>query len=475
MSLRLRLLAAFAYVLLLIIVAFEVPLALNLARRIKAEVKNDAASQAFIVAAGASGRMDRPVQLQSLARQAGADLGARVIVVNARGVIRADSGRTGLGRSYAGRPEIREALSGRTAQGERHSDTLDQDLLYTAVPVTNAGRTVGAVRVTQSVSDVNSRVWRNVLALAAIGGLALALGLALAWFLAGTLARPLRNLARTARCVEEGDLEARAEVTGASEQREVAHAFNDMAERLGLVLAAQREFVANASHQLRTPLTGLRLRLEAAASKVDSAEVHAEVAAAEQEAVRLARLLTALLMLAREGDRPKPGRPVSLEDAVERAHERWAVRAEQGEHQLELARGEDVVVESSDEDIAIMLDNLVENAIHYSPPGTTVTLEWGRDGGDAYIAVLDEGPGIDVEDEAALFERFARGSTGRAGPGGSGLGLAIVRTLARRWRGEALIANRSDGGARAEVRLPTSGTGLRKAQPRLDEALTGGG
>jgi hypothetical protein len=84
MSLRLRLLAAFAYVLLLIIVAFEVPLALNLARRIKAEVKNDAASQAFIVAAGASGRMDRPVQLQSLARQAGADLGARVIVVNAR-------------------------------------------------------------------------------------------------------------------------------------------------------------------------------------------------------------------------------------------------------------------------------------------------------------------------------------------------------------------------------------------------------
>jgi two-component system, OmpR family, sensor kinase len=276
--------------------------------------------------------------------------------------------------------------------------------------VTNAGRTVGAVRVTQSVSDVNSRVWRNVLALAAIGGLALALGLALAWFLAGTLARPLRNLARTARRVEEGDLEARAEVTGASEQREVAHAFNDMAERLGLGLAAQRDFVANASHQLRTPLTGLRLRLEAAASKVDSAEVHAELAAAEQEAVRLARLLTALLMLAREGDRPKPGRPVSLEDAVERAHERWAVRAEQGEHQLELARGEDVVVESSDEDVAIMLDNLVENAIHYSPPGTTVTLEWGRDGRDAYIAVLDEGPGIDVEDEAALFERSRAGA-----------------------------------------------------------------
>jgi two-component system, OmpR family, sensor kinase len=474
MSLRLRLLAAFAYVLLLIIVAFEVPLALNLARRVKAEVKNDAASQAFIVAAGASGRMDRPAQLQRLARQAAADLGARVIVVNAKGVVQADSGRSGLGRSYGGRPEIREALNGRTAQGERHSDTLDQDVLYTAVPVTNEGLTVGAVRVTQSVGDVNSRVWRNVLALAAIGGLALVLGLALAWFLAGTLARPLRNLARTARRVEEGDLEARADVTGATEQREVAHAFNDMAERLGLVLAAQREFVANASHQLRTPLTGLRLRLESAAGKVDSAEVQSELAAAEQEAERLARLLTALLTLAREGDRPTPGRPVSLEDAVERAHERWAARAEQTEHRLALARGDDVVVDASDEDVAIMLDNLVENALHYSPRATAVTLEWGRDKGDAYFAVLDEGPGIDVDDEAALFERFARGSAGRGGPGGTGLGLAIVRTLARRWRGDAGITNRAEGGARAEVRLPVSAA-FRRPEPRLDEVLTGGG
>jgi two-component system, OmpR family, sensor kinase len=314
-----------------------------------------------------------------------------------------------------------------------------------------------------------------VLALAAIGGLALLLGLALAWFLAGTLARPLRNLARTARRVEEGDLEARAEVTGATEQREVAHAFNDMAERLGLVLAAQREFVANASHQLRTPLTGLRLRLESAAGKVDSPELQAELAAAEQEAERLARLLTALLTLAREGDRPRPGRSVSLEDAVRRAHERWAVRAEQQAHRLDLAGEDDVVVEASEEDVAIILDNLVENALHYSPPGTAVSVEWGRAGEDAYLAVLDEGPGIDAGDETALFERFARGRAGRGGPGGTGLGLAIVRTLARRWRGDALIANRPEGGARAEVRLPASQAALRRPKPQLDEALTGGG
>ena len=172
--------------------------------------------------------------------------------------------------------------------------------------MTNNGRVVGAVRVTQDLAAVHDRVRRGVLALIAIGAFALVLGLALAWFLAGSLSRPLRNLAATARRVEGGDLDARAEVTGATEQREVSAAFNDMAERLGIVLAAQREFVANASHQLRTPLTGLRLRLESARAKAGR-DAEPELEAAELEVERLARLLTSLLTLAREGDKPAHG------------------------------------------------------------------------------------------------------------------------------------------------------------------------
>lgn len=471
MSLRLRLLAAFAYGFLLILVALEVPLALNLARRVNAEVKNDAAGQAHIVAAQASGSMgDRP-QLRSLAERAASELGARVIVVDRTGLLRADSANQSA-RSYASRPEIRTALAGRTDQRKRHSTTLGEDLLLTTVPVTSGGQTVGAVRVTQSVAAVNDRVRRSVLALTAIGGAALLLGLVLAWFLADSLSRPLRKLAQTARRVEEGDLEARAEMTGPSEQREVALAFNDMTERLGVVLAAQREFVANASHQLRTPLTGLRLRLESAAAKADNPELERELAAAEQEVERLARLLNTLLMLAREGQTPATGRLVSLGLAAKHADERWEARAEQRGQLLKLVQSEDVVVHASEEDLAIVLDNLIENALHYSPEGAAVTIEFGRDGEQAYLAVLDEGPGLAEGEEDALFERFARGSAG-GGASGTGLGLAIVQTLAQRWGGRASLGNRPGGGARAEVRLPAT-TALPTPNPGLDQALSAG-
>jgi signal transduction histidine kinase len=456
MSLRLQLLLAFAYVLTLIIVALEVPLALNLAKRIDAEVKNEAAGQAFLVAANASGRLQQPQRLAATVRKAGSDLGARVIVVDAGGRLISDStvGATKrLQYRSPARPEIGIALSGNRAQGERHSDTLGQDLLYTAVPVTNAGHVVGAVRVTQDLAAVHDRIRRGILALIAIGAFALVLGLALAWFLAGSLSRPLRNLAATARRVEAGDLDARAEVAGATEQREVSAAFNDMAGRLGTVLAAQREFVANASHQLRTPLTGLRLRLESARAKAGPDAVR-ELEAAELEVERLARLLTSLLTHAREGDKPA-ARPVSLARAAERAYERWTATAEQDGRELELLGSGDATISASEEDLAILLDNLIENALNYSP--TRVSVDWGTTGNEAWLAVLDEGPGVAPREETSLFDRFARGSAGSSRPG-TGLGLAIVKTLAHRWRGEASLSNRLEGGTRAEVRFPAAAT-----------------
>jgi two-component system, OmpR family, sensor kinase len=449
MSLRLRLLAAFAYVLVLVLVALELPLALSLSSRVDNEVRTQAASQAQVVAAAASARLADPDELADVVEKAGADLGARVIVVGGRGRVLADSAGTARrNESYADRPEIAAALRGGFSQGTRTSETLGQDLLYTAVPIFDRGRTVGAVRVTQSNAAVAERKRRNVLVVVGVGLAALALGLGLAWVLAGSLARPLRALAGTARRVEAGELDARAEVAGAREQQEVAVAFNEMTERLAQALEAQREFVGNASHQLRTPLTGLRLRLEAASVKSDDPAVRNDLELAEAEVVRLTRLLNSLLTLAREGERPTLRAPVSLRAAAEAAYERWLPRADASGHALALAGDGDAIVRAGEEDVAITLDNLIENALVYAPAGTTVTVTWDPQG---RLAVLDEGPGIPPGEERTVFERFRRGRTDRPG---TGLGLAIVDALARRWGGSASIRTRAEGGARAEVVLP---------------------
>ncbi|MBA2295929.1 MAG: HAMP domain-containing protein [Actinobacteria bacterium] len=453
MSLRLKLLAAFAYVLVLVLVALEIPLVLSLSSRVDNEVRSRAASQAQVVAAAASARLGERGQLQRVVDQTGRDIGARVVVVDRRGRLLADSAGSQLrDESYASRPEIAAALAGRPGQGTRQSETLGTELLYTAVPILEEGRTVGAVRVTQSNAAVGDRVRRNVLVVVGVGLAALVLGLALAWVLAGSLARPLRALARTARRVEEGELDARADVCGASEQQEVALAFNDMTERLGQVLEAQREFVGNASHQLRTPLTGLRLRLEAAGLKSDDPAVQKELELAEAEVERLTRLLNALLTLARDGERPTLRAPVSLRSASEDAYERWLPRAAASGHVLALEGAGDALVRAGEEDVAITLDNLIENALVYAPSGTRVTVAWDEDG---RLAVLDEGPGVPADEQRHVFERFRRGRTDRPG---TGLGLAIVETLVRRWGGSASIRSRDEGGARAEVVLPKVGT-----------------
>ena len=478
MTLRVRLLAAFAYVLVLAIVALEVPLALNLSRRVDAEIKSEASSGAQLVADSAAGRLDRARELERLLRTAAGDLGGRVIVTDRAGRLVADSAGTGLQRAdYGSRPEIAAALAGRTAQGTRRSDSLGEDLLFTAVPLVRNGRPVGAVRVTQSVAEVQDEVRNDIVALVAIGGVVLLLGLGVAWILAGSIARPLRGLAGTARRIAAGHMDERAVEEGSKEQREVAGAFNDMTGRLAHAVVSQRDFVANASHQLRTPLTGLQLRLEAAGLKSRDPEVGRELAAAERETQRLASLLSGLLALARERTRPAPGPPLVVGPELDAAVERWEGPAALKDQRLVVEQDPGVTVRAAQEDLAIVVDNLFENAIEYSPAGSQIEVEARVGGTQACIAVSDRGPGLPPGEEQRVFERFFRGSAAGAHASGSGLGLAIVRALAERWGGAVSIANRADGGARAEVWLPAGPRkrSLPSPDPELDEALPGRG
>lgn len=489
MSLRTVLLAAFAYVLVIAIVVLEVPLVLNISRRVDAEVKAESSGQAQLIATSASDQLRRQRALQQLVNRSAKALGGRVAIFGADGNLVVDSAGTGLlGTSYADRPEVAAALAGENSQGTRQSTSLDEELLFTAVPLLRNGRNVGAVRVTQSVDAVNGQVRDDALALIGVGVAALLLGLGVAWLISALLARPLGSLAATARAVTGGDLEARAPETGSKENREVAQAFNEMTSRLHSSLAAQRDFIGNASHQLRTPLTALQLRLEAAGERSDEPRVADELRAAEREVERLSALLANLLTLATAGQEPPQPVPTNLAECARAAGERWRAEIERG-HRLALGGEGAPVAHSSPEEVGIVLDNLIENAIDYSPRGGTIEIVWGRrpsvgrprdtrhGRGPAFIAVIDEGPGLREDELEDVRRRFFRGSAGIGKPG-TGLGLAIAELLAQRWGGTLELTNEATRGLRAELSLPDLGDDSIEPEPNADrdfaEFLPGG-
>jgi signal transduction histidine kinase len=457
MSTRALLLLAFSYLLILALVAFGVPLGLSLADRTDGEIRAQARSEADIVAVSAAALL-RPADAAALRRlvtAAGRPVRGRVVIVDRGGRVIADSATDrSLGVLYRTpeRPEIGAALGGRRLQERRRSRTLGQELLVTAAPVRDArGRLRGAVRITQSVSAVTRAVRRNVLGLTAVGGAVLLLGFGAATLLARRLSAPLRDLEGAADRVAAGDLETVAPVRGAREHQALAVAFNTMTGRVSRNLEAQQEFVADASHQLRTPLTGLRLRLEEAEAESTSAAARAHLTAATGELDRLSHTIDELLVLSRGGERDAPGERVRLADAAQRAADRWAGAAAEHGHRLAV-RGAEVpaAVWCAPVDLDRALDGVVENAIRYTPAGGRLEIRVTADG----IEVLDDGPGIPADELALVVERFHRGRGGRAAGPGTGLGLTIARELLRRWDGDLRLTPRPGGGLQVQLLLP---------------------
>jgi methyl-accepting chemotaxis protein len=264
MTFRARLVLAAAYLLAAVVIALAVPLALSVDRRATSELESDVIANAAVLA----GRISGPVvrgnsnRLGQLLEAATVGERARTVVVDAQGRVLADSDAlAALGEQYRtpGRPEFGAALGeGVVDVRERRSETLAEDLLLVTVPVTNdAGDVAGALRVSAPLGEVDAAVRSSWVALLLIGVAVVAAGLVLAWLLATSMARPVEALGVAAARLGRGDLETRVEPEGPQEIASVGRSFNRMAEALDASISAQRDFVANASHQLRTPLTGI--------------------------------------------------------------------------------------------------------------------------------------------------------------------------------------------------------------------------
>jgi signal transduction histidine kinase len=366
-----RLLLSYLSITAFMLVVLELPLGITFARaerdRLVAAIEHDATVLATAVEdpleAGATGGLD-PVAAGYQDRT-----GARVVVVDRNGVTVADSDPPAPGRrDLSTRPEIAAALRGRRAVGSRSSATLGGAFTYVAVPVASRGQVHGAVRITYSTSAVDARVRRVWLALAAAGAVVLAVVALVGFALARSMTRPLRALEQATSALARGELDSRAAVdAGPPELRRLAAAFDDMAARLGRLLGAQQAFVADASHQLRTPLTALRLRLENLEPAVPSDDA-GNLQAAISETARLTRLVDGLLVLAR-AEATTPVRREVVDAAAVAADRRaaWAPLAAENGVALTLESGTPAPVWALAGALEQVLDNLLANALRHTP------------------------------------------------------------------------------------------------------------
>ena len=451
MKVRTRLVLSFTYALLVVIVALTVPLAIVLRDRARAELEARALANAQTAAALLdASQLDQERGRERLEDdiEEFAEEGGRVIVLDPDGVVVADSDGEDVGQRYdtPGRPEVEAALDRVVSAGVRPSRDEGGDIVVAAAPVVEDGELVGVVRISRDVEDVQGNVTTATLVIGAVAVAGLVAGLVLAFVLARSLSKPLSGLALAARRLGRGDLTTRAgPVSGGDELEQLGRSFDEMAARMERAMRAQREFVANASHQLRTPLTGIKLRIESALAESDDPGVRHELRAMDAEVDRMAGMVDSLLVMARDIEEGHDTH-VEAHAAAVTAAERWADRATAAGATISVT-GEPVIAVANPGDLGQVLDVVLDNAITYAPG--PIEIRTAPDETRAIVSVLDRGPGIASEDRPRVTERFYRARASR-GPG-SGLGLEIARELAEKWGGWLEVTSEPVGGTRVDV------------------------
>jgi signal transduction histidine kinase len=317
-----------------------------------------------------------------------------------------------------------------------------------AVTVRAGTARVGIVSASAPSAEIDDRVRRSWLLIAGLGIGGIGVATALAAIQARRLSRPLERVARSSARLGEGDFSARAPRSGVPEIDAIGQALDLSAERIAELVAREREFSANVSHQLRTPLTALRLRLEESAKAGDAEALREELDAALREADRLEAMIADLLAYARSAARGGMG-PVELAATAREHVAAWRA--------LFLAAGRPVTVEADGAAAALasrgtvgqVLDVLLDNALCHGAGPVLVRVHRGER--FATLTVEDGGAGIAADATERIFERGAT----RAG-GGTGIGLHLARALARADGGSLRVTRAAPPRFELRLRRPTA-------------------
>jgi two-component system, OmpR family, sensor kinase len=353
--------------------------------------------------------------------------------------------------SEQGGPNILSAPNGLTTVSTAETGRLR----VLTKPLVVEGTRVGTFRAADPLTSVDDALEQLRNTFLAVGAGALVLSVLMGFWLAGLISGPLHRMARVAEDVDSGDLSHRIDYRGEDEVGVLAEAFNGMLDRLEAGFRREREFVSDASHELRSPLTVLRGRIEMLIRERGEGDaVTAEALELLREVSRMDRLVDDLLTLAKaeSGTLVHP-RPVPLDDFAEDLRRDLPLL---GARDYRVRNSADGTIEADPDRLAQVLRNLVSNAVRHTGERGKITVGIDPANGGTAFAVSDDGPGIPPAQLDRVFDRFYRTDEGRArDQGGSGLGLAIARAIVEAHGGT--IRAESDLGAGTTIRFELPG------------------
>jgi two-component system OmpR family sensor kinase len=328
---------------------------------------------------------------------------------------------------------------------------------YLAVPVEVQGKTLGTFVVADYTAGERQEVDEAVQIVGAVAAGVLLVGTVVAFFTAGRVLGPLRDLRDGARAITGTDMSRRIEVEGEDELADLGRTFNRMLDRLAIAFASQRDFIRDISHELRTPIAVVRGHLELLAEMDPSnrTERDATIRLVTGELDRMNRFVEDLLLLAKS-DQPNflSLETVRVDDLCGELVQKVRGLAER-HWRLEVSTRRSIVADPQRLTQAVM--NLTRNAVEHTSEDDTVEIGAAVDGHEASIWVSDSGPGVQPEDERRIFDRFTRGRGSGIRYEGSGLGLAIVRAIAEAHGGRVELESRPAEGARFTITVPVEG------------------
>ncbi len=442
----------------------------QLSTALEEEYEHELELQAFVVASALTSDMEdmlkgkrSPVEVLALVRRFATDTESRITVLNTDQEVVFSTDPAVPPGAPQDFPEVTAALVNQEQHHVRVDEYTGDERLYVAAPIREEEHLLGVVQISIPWERVQGRIYGEWTRLLITGSLAILANILVSLWLAFGITRPLHELTAAAHDIAAGDLGRRIPISSRDEVGRLAQAFNEMAHQLQEMINRQHMFIANASHELRGPLTSIKLRTEALLEDKDMPPDRRErfLAEVDREVDRLQRMAERLLDLSRLHMRPdaRPRQVTSVAQVLGDNLDIIAPRASRRHITLKADISPHLPpVYADPDDLSELFLNLLDNAVKYTPPGGTVGVRARAENGHVVVEVSDTGEGIPPEDLAHIFEPFYRADKARSRRvGGSGLGLAIARAIVEAHGGTIEVRSKVGQGTTFRVTLPPYG------------------